>query len=430
MAQSSEGVLEPLRFLTSAQVREIAEAYGTPVYLYDEQTLLQAAREVLDFPHAFGLTARYAMKANPNAAILKIFTEAGLHIDASSAYEVARARRAGVPAEKIMLTSQSLPYDLGEIVSSGVRFNATSLHQLELFSSLFPGGVLGLRINPGLGSGGTNRTNVGGPASSFGIWHEDIGRAKEVVRSKGLKVETIHTHIGSGSDPVVWQKVAGLSISLLEHFPDAVNLNLGGGFKVGRMSNEVSTDLQTVGLPVVDVFRRFAESSGRKIHLQIEPGTYLVANAGCIIVEIVTLTSTGAGGYQYYKLNCGMTEILRPSLYGAQHPLTVVARNGSNDSPDGESIDVVVVGHCCESGDILTPMENDPEGLKPRKLRKAVPGDYLVIGGAGAYCSAMSAKNYNSFPEAAEVLLRKNGEHRLIRRRQTVEQMLQNEIPL
>ena len=101
----------------------------------------------------------------------------------------------------------------------GVKFNACSLHQLEVYGKAMPNTELGVRINPGLGSGGTNRTNVGGPASSFGIWHEYIPQIFEIAKKYGLKIIRIHTHIGSGSDPKVWQKVASMSLGTVEKFP-------------------------------------------------------------------------------------------------------------------------------------------------------------------------------------------------------------------
>jgi diaminopimelate decarboxylase len=128
--------------------------------------------------------------------------------------------------------------------------------------------------------------NVGGPSSSFGIWHEQKDQVKAIVAKYGLKVIRIHTHIGSGSDPVVWQSVTGLSLGLVEEFPDAVALNLGGGYKVGRMSYETSTDLLKVGAPVKKEFEDFAVRTGRKLKLEIEPGTFLVANAGTLLCSV------------------------------------------------------------------------------------------------------------------------------------------------
>ncbi len=416
---------EPLRLLTSAQAFAVAETIGTPAYVYGEDALRAAARAVKAFPNAFGLTARFAMKASPNAAILQIFHQEGLHFDCSSGYEAARALRAGIPASHLSLSSQEFPANFAELHRAGMGFNACSLAQLRRFGELFPGGSCGLRFNPGLGSGGTNRTNVGGPASSFGIWHELQGEAIAIAKEFNLNIFRIHTHIGSGSDPAVWQKVAGMNFELVRRFPSVTHLNLGGGFKVGRMSHEKSTDLQLVGAPVRQAFEEFAKETGRKLHLEIEPGTFLLANQAVIVSTIRDLVETGASGYRFLKVDTGMTEVLRPSLYGAQHPLAVVSRQ-----PSGQTKPYIVVGHCCESGDILTPAPGQPEELAPRELAEAAIGDLLVIGGAGAYCAGMAAKNYNSFPESPEVLLRSDGALALIRARQPAEQVTQNERPV
>jgi diaminopimelate decarboxylase len=230
-------------------------------------------------------------------------------------------------------------------------------------------------------------------------------------------------HIGSGTDPVVWQQVAEISIADLVRFADAHTLNLGGGFKVGRMPEEKTVDLQKIGLHVREVFLNFAEKTGRKIHLEIEPGTFLMANAGCILAQIDSVVSTGRDGYVFYKLNTGMTELIRPSMYGAQHSITVLTK-GNKD----ELIDAIVVGHCCESGDLFTQQPGDPEGLLARRLPRAVPGDFVIIGGAGAYGAGFSAVNYNSFPEAAQVMLCEDGRVTEIRRSQLLTQIIQNEI--
>ncbi len=425
----STQALETTRFLSHSEVWKIAHRFGTPVYVYDEAWLTQAAQQVLNFPNAFGLTPRYAMKALPNGNILRLFDRLGLHFDASSGFEVERAMKAGIAAAKIALTAQELPQNFQALHTAGVLFNACSLAQLRYFGEHFPGQELGIRFNPGLGSGGTNRTNVGGPAASFGIWHEDRATVQAIVQQHGLKVVRIHTHIGSGSDPEVWQHVAGMSIGLLEHFPDAHTLNLGGGYKVGRMRHETSTDLQEVGQPVVRTFVAFGEATGRRIRLEVEPGTYLVANAGCVITTVQDRTSTGQDGYDFLKIDSGMTEVLRPSMYGAQHPLVVVSATPEGGQEQRPAIEAIVAGHCCESGDILTPSAGDPEALEPRALCDARIGDYLVIEGSGAYCSGMSSKNYNSFPEAPEVLYRgPDQEPVLIRKRQTLDQIIQNEV--
>ena len=410
-------------FLEYTLARRIADDFGTPVYIYDEASLRMNADAALAFPNAFGLSVRYAMKASPNAALLKLFNTAGLLIDASSGYEVRRALAAGVPAQNISLSTQELPDDFDELYALGVEINACSLNQLERFGQAFAGRRIGLRFNPGKGSGGNNRTNVGGLASSFGIWHESIEEVKALIARYKLKATRVHTHIGSGSDPAVWQKVSELSLNIVRQLPDVDRLNLGGGYKVARMADERGTDLQECGAPVVEKFREFAKETGREIHLEIEPGTFLVANAGSLLCTVQDIVSTGENGYTFLKLNAGMTEILRPSLYGAQHPIHIL------QAEPGEAVhDYMVVGHCCESGDILSPAPGDPELLSPRTLPVTQIGDLCVIDGAGAYCSAMTAKHYNSYPEAAEVLLDMSKRPHLIRKRQRPEELWANEV--
>ncbi len=411
------------RFLDFTTARAVADTFGTPVYVYDQATLEANAAAVLAFPNAFGLTARYAMKASPNAAILQIFKRAGLCIDASSGYEVRRAIVAGYEPSQISLSTQELPVDFAELYELGIEINACSLSQLERFGQACPGRSIGIRFNPGAGSGGNNRTNVGGPASSFGIWHEWIDQVQEIVARYELKVIRIHTHIGSGSDPAVWQKISGMSLDLVRQFPDVVALNLGGGYKVARMPNEVGTDLQECGAPVAEKFREFAAETGREIRLEVEPGTFLLANACSVLATVQDIVSTGADGYEFLKLNTGMTEILRPSIYGAQHPIFIV-----QPEPATETRAYMIAGHCCESGDILTPAPGDPELLATRELPVTEIGDLCVIDGAGAYCAAMSTKHYNSYPEAAEVMLDLNKQPHLIRRRQEPSEVWANEV--
>jgi len=300
-------------------------------------------------------------------------------------------------------------------------FNACSLHQLESFGKVAPGGSLSVRINPGLGSGGTKRTNTGGPASSFGIWHEQTNEVKRIAAEYSLTIDRLHSHIGSGSDPEVWKRVTRMTLDLAEQLPDVRSVNLGGGFKVGRVPTETTTDLQDIGRHIERELLEFQERDGRSLHMEVEPGTWLVALAGMVVSSCIDVVDTGSDGYLFAKLDTGMTEVTRPALYGAQHPISVIT-----DATD--QADVVFVGPCCESGDILTPAPGDPEALAPRTVSRPRIGDLVVVGGAGAYCAAMSVSNYNSYPEAPEVLLEPNGNLRLLRKRQEPGQVWENEI--
>ena len=408
-------------FLTVEQAADVREKFGTPCYVYDRRTLEAVAKAALDFPAPFGYTLRYAMKANPSIGILTLFRDLGLDIDASSDFEVERAIRAGFRPDQIQLTSQLPSRRLAEYVKRGVLFNACSLYQLEQFGKVAPGGTLSVRLNPGLGSGGTNRTNTGGPASSFGIWHEYLPDAQRIAEQYNLTIDRIHSHIGSGSDPEVYKRVARMTLDLVERFPKVTRVNLGGGFKVGRMPGEISADLQDIGHHVERELIEFQERTGRALHLEAEPGTYLVANAGAVVASCIDVVDTGSDGYQFAKLDTGMTEVTRPAMYGAQHPITVL-------SASGEETSMVFVGPLCESGDILTPAPGDPETLAPRKSRKPTVGDLVVIDGAGAYCAAMSTINYNSYPQSPEVMLERDGTFRLLRQRQRPEDVWANEI--
>ncbi|MDG2332859.1 MAG: diaminopimelate decarboxylase [Myxococcota bacterium] len=414
-----------MNFLSPEQIQSLRAEYGTPLYAYDQRSLEEAAREVLAFPSAYGLTARYAMKALPTASIVRLFSDMGLHIDASSGFEAQRAMLAGVPGEHIQISAQELPQDLKGLVDQGVRFNACSLGQLEAYARLFPGGEVSVRINPGLGTGHNNRTNTGGPASSFGIWHEHLDRVRAIQEETGVRITRMHTHIGSGGDPEAWKHCALLSLAVAAQMPEVTTLNLGGGFKIARMPGEVTANLEEIGNALLDEFRDFERQHGRALHLEIEPGTYLVARAGAIISNVTDVVDTGSEGYTFAKVDTGMTEFLRPNLYGAQHPIDLFPRDADANR---EEVDVLVAGHCCESGDMMTPEPGDPEGLAPRRLPRPVPGDSLVIGGAGAYCSGLAASNYNSFPQAPEVLIGLDGQPRLIRKRQSLDQILCNEI--
>ena len=407
--------------LSVEQAAQVRDRFATPCYVYVRGALEAAARRALAFPAPFGLTVRYAMKANPSRGVLELFRGLGLHVDASSDHEVERALRAGFPAGSIQLTSQMPSRRLAEHLARGVLFNACSLHQLEAFGRAAHGQSVSVRMNPGLGSGSTNRTNTGGPASSFGIWHEHLGEVKAIAERFDVKITRLHSHIGSGTDPEVYKRVTRMTLDLASKLPDVGVVNLGGGFKVGRMPGEPSADLADVGAHVARELTAFRDRDGRALGLEIEPGTYLVANAGLVVATCVDVVDTGHDGYLFAKLDTGMPEVTRPSLYGAQHPIHVLAQGR-------EEADVIFVGPCCESGDILTPAPGDPEALAPRRVPRPQIGDLVIVGGAGAYCAAMSTINYNSYPQAPEVMLEPDGTLRLLRRRQDLDQVWGNEV--
>lgn len=385
-------------FLAQKQAVSLAADYGTPLFVYSRDKLVEQAKTMLRVPAPYGLTVRYAMKANPDPGILAIFRRQGISIDASSGYEAELTLKNGFKAADILITSQQLPHNLKELVGRGVRFNATSLHQLEEYGKIAPNTSVGVRLNPGIGSGHSTKTTTGGLASSFGIWYEYIPQIHEIVKKYKLTVERIHTHIGSGTDPDVWQSAAKTSLEHVKQFPDVRTVDLGGGFKVGRLDNEQGTDVIKIGRAIAGELKGFYETTNRKLHLELEPGTFLVANAGILLSKVEDIVDTGSKGYDFLKLNTGMNDILRPSLYGAQHPVAVLGNSQETKA-------YVVVGHNCESGDLLTPAPGEPEVLAPRRLNKAKIGDLVLIGGAGAYCAGMAAHGYNSYPVTKSVIV-------------------------
>jgi diaminopimelate decarboxylase len=320
----------------------------------------------------------------------------------------------------------------------GVNMNACSVSQLERFGRHYAGTGqrVGIRVNPGVGSGGFStsttsfsKTNVGGPSSSFGIWHELIedGTVPGIVDKYGLKVERIHTHIGSGSDPVIWQQVATQSLSFCDTFPSVTALNLGGGYKVGNAlgsKQRTYRDWQARGS-----LQEVCHRDGRGT-VEIEAGNLLGSHGWCHgEYQIRTGLHRRIGSHLLGNSMrvCGCSAALSVQNHP---PITVLPSSGKSADVGEEAEDAVVVGHCCESGDLMTPKPGEPEDLAERTMRKAAIGDFLIMDGCGAYCSGMSTKNYNSFPEAPEVLVDMAGKVHLIRGRQALEQIYENEITI
>ncbi len=418
----------PLTFSSDSELVEIARTFGTPILVHNENSYNHYANEMLNIPNAFGHTVRYAMKANSHRSILQIFDRIGLHIDASSYYEVQRALAAGISPEKIMLTSQQVlsAETVKELVCKGVIYCSVSLNQLKICASVQTElkTPLSVRINPGLGSGHNNRTNTAGVSASFGIWHEYLPEVLAVAESYGLKIERVHTHVGSGSDWKVWQKAAALTLDIVRKMPDVKIVNLGGGYKIDRIDPSRSINLHEVFSVIKNDFEKFSKETGRSLYLEVEPGTYLSANSCMLLTKVNDIVNTGKNGYTFIKVDASMTELLRPMIYGAKHPIRLLGKENETRQ------DYVVVGCCCESGDIFTVKEGDPELIDTVKLPITETGDCIAIMGAGAYGISMSAKNYNSRPVCAEVMIRSDGSVIEISRRQKLEEIWEREVSL
>ena len=414
-----------------------AERFGTPVYVYDEALILERCHESQQMPHAYGFIVRYAMKANSNRTLLKIITDAGLHLDASSLNEVIRANLAGVPYEKIMLTTQEV-YDgsqmaeLERLLLKGLKYNVCSMSQLCSISDFAVKNGIdpGIRIHPGIGSGESATRNTGDDYACFGLHLSDIDEALTFAKQKGISFRHIHVHIGSGADSKMWRVNIDLELSIIEkYFPDAQSVCFGGGLKEARMPDEEPADIKQLGSYAKWRIEEFYNRTGRKLKMEIEPGTYIIANSGYAVTRLIDKKKTTRSNF--IVINGGMEINARPLLYGSRHPLYIVSEDGSwvKSSEYDEAkhnYQAVVAGKCCESGDCQTL---HPDGHSvPRSMVEPDVGDIAVIGGVGAYCSSMSPFNYNSHPQAPEALYTRDGELQLIRKRQTLEQILENEV--
>ena len=430
--------------VTSKDICEAAEQFGTPLYLYDEFLINEKCAEIRELPHAFGIFPRYAMKANSNKTLLQLIHRQGLGIDASSLNEVRRANMAGISFKDILLTSQEVPEReerarLESMIEQGLRYNVCSMRQLFYVSSFarerkIP---LSIRIHPGTGGSGESITrDTASPYSCFGVHLTVLEHTLKIARDKKVVFERVHDHIGSGGSPEKWRKNVDTLLAIIEknldYFPQLKIINFGGGLKEARMPDEVAADAGFLGQYAKEKLEEFAKRTGKELVMEIEPGTYIIARAGNLITKVIDQKSTGPDGYNFLVLDGGMEVNSRPLLYGSRHPFAVVTEGRDLLSYEYDVSELrsdelfVPVGRCCESGD---SQSLDSQGnIVPRLMATPNIGDYVVIGATGAYCSSMTPFNYNSYVQAPEALKRTSGKIELIRERQTLEQMTSNEI--
>jgi diaminopimelate decarboxylase len=387
-------------WLSDEQVAELVAQHGTSLFVYSKDQLRTRAHELMQLTQPYGLTVRYAIKANPHPEIIKLFLDMDLHFDASSSYEASLLLSQGVPGDRISLSSQQSAHNLEELLQAGVRYVASSMHQLEVFiNAAHRGNAVSLRVNPAIDSAGqNNRLSTSGIASSFGLWHEYVGKALEYAAYNQIVINRLHMHIGTGADPAIWANAMDTALSIVRQMPDVTVLDIGGGYKIAYAVGEHETEMKQISAVFAEKLQLFAQETGRELKLEIEPGRWLVAHAGVLLAQVDDIVDTGTDGYTFLRLNTGMNDFIRAAMYGAQHNLRIM-----NDAVD--EVEYIVTGHCCETSDMLTTMPGDPEHIAPRKLNKAEIGDVLVIADVGAYCASFSTKQYNAFPSASEVIV-------------------------
>ena len=405
----------PSAALNPARLTSLAAQCGTPLWVYDAAII----RERIAALRAFD-TIRFAQKACSNTHLLRLMREQGVKVDAVSRGEILRALAAGFsPAEEIVFTADLFDHEtLALVIEQRVPVNAGSIDMLHQLGAASPGHPVWLRINPGFGHGHSNKTNTGGEHSKHGIWHTDLVAALAAIRQHGLTLVGLHMHIGSGVDYSHLSEVCGAMVGLVKTAVAAGHdlhaISAGGGLSIPYREGEPVIDTAHY-FGLWDAARKEAEALvGHALELEIEPGRYLVAESGVLLCEVRATKNAGAN--HFVLVDAGFNELARPAMYGSFHAMSVIAHDGGARA----MTQAVVAGPLCESGDVFT--QEDGGVVVPRELAAAQVGDLLVIHDTGAYGASMSS-NYNSRPLAAEVLVDGDAT-RVIRRRQTVEELL------
>ena len=403
-----------------ALLRRIAQAHGTPLWVYDAETIRQRIASLRAFD-----VVRYAQKANANIHLLRLMRAQGVGIDAVSLGEIERAQAAGFavgngPVSGIVFTADLFDVaTLARVVADGIPVNAGSIDMLRQLGAATAGSArphpVWLRINPGFGHGHSQKTNTGGEHSKHGIWHTDLAEALAVIRAQGLRLVGLHMHIGSGVDYSHLAEVCGAMVDLAARVDLPIEaISAGGGLSVPYRDGEPRIDVAHYFGLWDAARRRIAAARGHPIHLELEPGRYLVAEAGVLLSEVRAVKRQGR---QHFTLvDAGFNDLMRPALYGSHHDVSLLPCNDQARA----SVATVVAGPLCESGDVFTQAEGGV--VLTRNLPEAQVGDLLVLHDAGAYGASMSS-NYNSRPLIAEVLV-DGGQYRLVRRRQTLAELI------
>ncbi len=397
--------------LTHSQLVELAEKFGTPLYVYHAEKIkeqYQTLEKAFSDTHARFF---YACKALTNINVLKYVESLDAGLDCVSINEVKLGLKAGFTPDRILFTPNCV--DFAEIEAGkdlGVNLNIDNISILEQFGNKFGGSYpICIRFNPHIMGGGHYKMSTGHIDSKFGISVHQMRHIERIIKSTGLHVAGIHMHTGSDiKDVNVF--LAGLEVmfEVAEHFPDLKFVDLGSGFKVPYHEDDVRTDVFDLGAKVGEAFVKYTKEKGRQLEVWFEPGKFLVSEAGYFITKCNVIKQTTAT--VFVGVNSGFNHLIRPMMYEAYHMI----ENISN--PFGNPRIYTVVGNICETDTFAWD----------RKLNEVREGDYLVFYNAGAYGFEMSS-NFNSRLKPAEVLV-KDGEPLLIRKRDEFEDLLRNQV--
>jgi diaminopimelate decarboxylase len=402
-----------LVFCDGVSLDEIARQVGTPVHVYSAALIAERHRALDDafaaYPHRF----HYAIKANATLAVVRLMRQLGLQADANSGGEIEVALRAGFTPDEIVFTGVGKSQaELERAVTLGLKaINAESPGEVERIEAIAAAkgtrARVAVRINPNVDAETHPHISTGHHGTKFGMSIDDArAMVQEVMRRPHLRIVGLHAHVGSQitkRQPLaqVAEAVAGLAREVLGQGVPLEHLDLGGGLGIAyRATDAVVSPAEYAAalLPAV-------QPTG--LRLVLEPGRWLVGPAGVLVTSVVDLKRRSGEGW-FVVVDAGMTDLIRPALYGAWHAIEAVAGRA------GPKIQADVVGPVCETADTF----GVDRSLPPMEV-----GDLLVVRDTGAY-GAVMASNYNRRPLAAEVLV--HGDRwAVVRRRQTIDDMLQ-----
>ncbi len=382
-------------------VVELASEFGTPAYVYAEDDMRARARAYLE---AFSARVDrfeviYASKAFPCTAVYRLFAEEGLSTDVASGGELHLALAGGYDAGRIyMHGNNKTPAELDYALEAGVgHIVVDSFDEIERLSGR--GARVLLRVTPGIAPSTHSYIQTGQEDSKFGFGLDDVPRAVAACGEAGLQLDGLHAHIGS---QVFELEGFGRLAEVLSGIGDWPLLNLGGGLGIAYTSDDHPP-------PIEDYVDALLRGAPEGVTVLCEPGRSLVGNAGVTLYTVGTVKRI-PGIRTYVAVDGGMSDNLRPMLYGARYEAEIADRFGGAD-------DVTIAGMHCESGDIL---------VREAVLDDPRPGDVLVTPATGAYGHAM-ANNYNALLRPP-VIFCKDGDARVVVRRETYEDLTRRDV--
>jgi diaminopimelate decarboxylase len=394
-------------------VLDICKKYDTPIYIYDGEKIISQFNTLKAAFGGLNIKIKYAAKALTNQAILKLLRKAGSGIDVVSIQELQLGMKAGFTPAEIMFTPNCVSFEeIQEGIRLGVTLNIDNLPFLERFGQIYGNTYpCSIRINPHIDAGGNAKIMTGHKGSKFGISIEQLEEIYAITNKYKIKVIGLHVHSGSDfKDAEAFLKAANILFDIAKNFDSLNFLDFGSGFKVAYKEGDYSTNIQELGEKMRNVFPAFCKSYGRELEVWFEPGKFLVIESGYLFVSANVVKPTPAA--TFVGVNSGLNHLIRPMMYGAYHGMTNVS------NPKGAVKEYTVVGYICETDTFGTDI----------KLNEVREADVIAIKNAGAYGFSMSS-NYNSRLRPAEILVI-NGEAKLIRKRESFDDLLKNQIEI